>query len=246
MSTSTSHRTADRPFLLPGQAAAPAGPVDLTVMYVVHHAFRRDLTAFAAAAPRTPVADRATWQALEARWRHFSTVLHSHHAGEDAGLWPLLLERVDAAGDAGGRATLEAMEAEHADIDPLLAACEAGFARLAESPDDDARAALVVRLVAAREHLTRHLKHEETEALRLVQEHLTPADWARLDKEHFQAKYSFGQTLRLVAWVLHGLPAPAVEHLRSDPATRPLVLLGRPFLRGFARRERRAFRYLPG
>jgi hemerythrin-like domain-containing protein len=231
--------------LVPGQCAAHDGPVDLTVMYVVHHAFRRDLGAFAEAAQRTPVADRATWQALARRWEFFSTVLHHHHSGEDAGLWPLLLQRVDAAGDAAGRATLEAMEAEHADIDPLLEACTAGFARLAEAADDDTRAALAVRLVAAREHLTRHLRHEETDALRLVQQHLTQEDWKRLDEEHFKAKYGFRETLGLVGWVLHGLPATTVKQLRRNPETRPLVILGRLLaVRGFERRKQVAFRYL--
>ena len=38
----------------PGQAAAHPGPADMTLMYVMHHAFRRDLAAFAAAATATP------------------------------------------------------------------------------------------------------------------------------------------------------------------------------------------------
>ena len=33
---------------LPGQTAAHEGPVDMHMMYVMHHAFRRDLAAFAA------------------------------------------------------------------------------------------------------------------------------------------------------------------------------------------------------
>jgi hypothetical protein len=37
--------------MLPGQAAAPEGPVQAMPMYLMHHAFRRDLAAFAAAAP---------------------------------------------------------------------------------------------------------------------------------------------------------------------------------------------------
>jgi hypothetical protein len=32
----------------PDQAAAPEGPVDMIMMYVLHHAFRCDLAAFAA------------------------------------------------------------------------------------------------------------------------------------------------------------------------------------------------------
>jgi hypothetical protein len=140
-----------RQLMLPGQAAAPEGSVDTMAMYVMHHAFRRDLAAFAAAVPATPVEDRATWRRLQQRWDLFATVLHKHHSGEDAGLWPMLLDRVDAAGDAQGRRTLEDMEAEHGEIDPTLQACAEGFARLAEHPDADERAALAVRAAAPRD-----------------------------------------------------------------------------------------------
>src|SRR3712207_6726515 len=117
MST-TSTPAALRQVRLPGQAAAPEGPVDMTMMYVMHHAFRRDLAAFAAAAPVTPVEDRDTWRALEERWQLFTAPLHHHHHGEDTWLWPWLMERVGAE----EQATLTAMEAEHAEIDPGLQA----------------------------------------------------------------------------------------------------------------------------
>ena len=110
--------------MLPGQAAAPGGPVDMTVMYLMHHAFRRDLTRFAAAVPRTPLDDHATWVALAERWERFSEILHHHHSGEDAGIWPFLLGRADAS----ERETLLAMEAEHEKIDPLLRSAADGFA----------------------------------------------------------------------------------------------------------------------
>ena len=108
-STPTSTATSTWPvqLRLPGQSAAHEGPVDMYMMYVMHHAFRRDLTAFAAAADATPSADRETWQALARRWEVFSTALHHHHSGEDAGLWPRLLE----VADDEGRATLEAIVA---------------------------------------------------------------------------------------------------------------------------------------
>lgn len=127
--TSTPTRRFPGQLMLAGQAAAPDGPVDLTTMFLMHRGFRRDLEAFARAVEATPLDDPATWSALAQRWRLFAEILHGHHSGEDAGLWPLLLDRVDAAGDADGRATLEAMSAEHGRIDPLLDACSAASPR---------------------------------------------------------------------------------------------------------------------
>jgi hemerythrin-like domain-containing protein len=225
---------------LPGQAAAPEGPVDLLMMYVLHHAFRRDLAAFAAAVPLTPVEDLATWRALHDRWTRFAQVLHKHHSGEDAGLWPLLLERVDAAGDAAGRATLEAMEAEHGEIDPLLTSCAAGLQRMAAGGTVDHRAALAVRTAAARDALGRHLAHEETDAMVLVQRHLTDDDWLDLEKRYFAKEDTPALLLFAVPWVCLGLPDDVLRHAFAlkGQALRVLWLLTR---RRFARQHRQAF-----
>jgi Hemerythrin HHE cation binding domain len=226
--------------LLPGQTAAPEGPVDLVLMYVMHHGFRRDLAAFAARVPVVPVEDAATWRALAERWSGFAHVLHNHHSGEDAGLWPLLLERVDAAGDAEGRATLEAMEAEHADIDPLLEACARGFARLAEGGTADDRAALAVRTAAARDALGRHLVHEESEAMVLLQRHLTQADWEDVDRRFFKKRLTPGEVAFAVPWVCLGLPLDVRERgfAAAGLGFRLVWLVTR---RRFARRHRLAF-----
>ncbi len=225
---------------LPGQTAAHPGPVDMTMMYVMHHAFRRDLAAFAAAAQATPVDDRATWSALAERWELFSWALHHHHTGEDTGLWPLLMDRTDDV----GRATLQAMEDEHAQIDPILQACATGFARLANHADESARAALAVRLVAARQHLAEHLRHEETEAIAIIQEVLTNEDWHHLDEEHFKKGVTFRQIFALVPWVLHEIPAGIRADLFAQPGGTVHKVMWWLSRRGFDRRERVAFRYV--
>jgi len=226
-----------RQLQLPGQAAAPPGPVELTMMYLMHHAFRRDLAAFSAAAAATPAADRDRWRRLARRWRLFATALHHHHSAEDAGLWPLLLSRVDAA----GQQVLTAMQDEHAEIAPILESCAAGFTALAATADEDTRAALVVRVVAAKESLARHLAHEETAALTLVQQHLTVAEWKRLEAQHFAPSERPARTmLALLPWVMHQLPEAAQQRLvaAAPMARRAAWLLTRP---GFEGRERRAF-----
>ena len=225
---------------LPGQTAAHPGPVDMTMMYVMHHGFRRDLAAFAAAAEATPVADREAWRALAEGWERFAFILHHHHSGEDAGLWPLLERRATAE----EREVLAAMEAEHAEIDPILEACAEGFARLAANADEDARAALAVRLVAARERLGQHLQHEETEAIAILQQVMTHAEWEQLEKEHFSSGLSFRQVMRIVPWVLDGLPAEVIRRLMKEPGGKVHFVLWQLTRRGYERRTRTAFRYV--
>jgi hypothetical protein len=225
----------------PGQAAAPPGPSDLMPMYLMHHAFRRDLSLFATAVAATAVEDRRAWRALDRRWGQFARVLHLHHAGEDEILWPLLLEKVDRAGDPDGRATLEAMEAEHEEIDPLLSGCAEGLSSLAADGDADTQAALIVRMTAARERLGHHLGHEESEAMALVQRHLTPAEWDALHPE-FGRHYTAQDALFALPWVLHDLPLDLRPRVLSFVGRGP-ALVWRLLLRApFALRERRIFR----
>ena len=232
--------TTTHQLLLPGQAAAHPGPVDMNIMYVMHRGFRRDLGLFTAAARATPVEDRATWRRLAGRWGVFAAILHNHHEGEDAALWPFLMERADEH----DRATLEAMEAEHAEIDPILTACAEGFEHLSGHADADAQRALVVRLAAARERLGAHLAHEESDAIALVQRVMTQAEWEEVDqafKEHLTPRL----LLQIVPWGLSGLPDEATRWLYSQPGGAAYRLVGALTRRGFARRERLAFRHVP-
>jgi hypothetical protein len=222
----------------PGQAACPDGPSDLLPMYLMHYGFRRDLTQFAAAAAETPIGDRPAWQRLAKRWELFSLVLHGHHTGEDEVLWPLLLSRVADAKDDHARQTLDAMEAEHGEIDPLLASCADGFRRLAETADPDARAALVVRLAATAQRLGEHLGHEETDAMQLVQRYLSVEDWNGMHSQmgkHYKSPVAF-----TLCWVMHQVPAdlrPRVQAFIGTGGT----LVARLLRPGFERRERRTF-----
>lgn len=224
--------------LLPGQAACAEGPVDLDIMYLMHHGFRRDLQRFVEAITRTPLDERATWAALALRWQRFSGILHHHHTIEDEMIWPTLRER----GTEAERAHLDAMEAEHEEIDPLLASVADGLALIAGDTaprvSADRRAALVVRIAAARDLLDRHLAHEETEALPILQRHLSQVEFSELDKA---AKQGMPVGLSfLVPWLAEGLPTDAQAAVlgKAGLPIRVLLLLSR---RRFDRQERSAF-----
>jgi hemerythrin-like domain-containing protein len=222
--------------MLEGQYAAPEGPVDLAAMYLMHRAFRRDLKLFAQVAGVVPTADRQRWALVARRFDFFSTVLHKHHSGEDRALWPLLAER------GADPTVLDALEAEHAVIDPLLASVTADLRALADGTGDETtHARLAGTTVELRDALTAHLAHEESDGMTLVQRHLTNEDWLRLDEEVFKKDYSPREIPAVAGWVASGLP---VESVRRMPGANALlvaiaVLMGR-------RAERRDARIFGG
>lgn len=226
---------------LPGQAHTAEGPHDQTGMYVMHHAFRRDLDDFVAAVRNTPLGEAETWQALGRRWATFDEILHHHHQIEDASIWPVLLAHADAAGSAEDRATLEAMEAEHSVIDPALAGCRTGFADLLGHPCAEHRDALESRLSALRESLAEHLRHEEADALPLLQRTMTVEEWAAAEKYAGKA-YPKRMLAFLVPWGMDRLPVDARDRMLSELG--PVYGLMYRLTRGrYERRQRAAFRY---
>jgi hypothetical protein len=227
--------------MLPGQAAAPAGPADMMMMYVMHHAFRRDLTRFTEAVGATPLEDRETWQALAVRWDRFFEVLHHHHSAEDDLIWPYLLERADAE----ERTTLDAMEAEHGEIDPLLTSVAEGFLALAgdrvPANGDDLRAALRVRMAATRDCLARHLEHEETEAIAILQRHTTAQSWKAIEDQIGKRKSTLPLWF-MVGWCAEDVPRAKLDEIFGAVGL-PFKLLWLVTRGRFRRSERAAFKY---
>lgn len=223
---------------LPGQAHVAEGPHDQTGMYLMHHAFRRDLERFESAVRRTPVGDTAVWRALAARWELFGTVLHHHHTVEDESIWPVLTAAV--VDDPVATATLTGMEAEHEGIDPGLAACTQAFAAMAAHPCDDHRNALDVHVTSIRAALLDHLRHEETDALPLLQQVMTTEQFAACEAAAARG-YPPSMLPFLVPWVADSVPQAVIAPFLQQAGPVHALLLRT--LRGrYARREARAFR----
>jgi iron-sulfur cluster repair protein YtfE (RIC family) len=201
------------PLLLPGQSAAPPGPADMTMMYVLHHAFRRDLRDFRTAVGNAAVGDRRAWTRLRERWQLFTAELHAHHVKEDVILWPLLTQRAQDAGDHDAVRVLEAMEEEHAVLDPLLTSCDASFTVLAHQADAEELAGLSQELAELEAVLHEHLAHEEEAAVAILQRYVGGEEWARLERERFRGKQSLGHARRFIPWAFKGLPPEAAAHV---------------------------------
>ncbi len=97
------------------------------------------------------------------------------------------------------------MEAEHEQIDPALAACTEAFAAMAAHLCDDHRNALDVHVTTTRAALLDHLRHEETEALPLLQRVMTEEQFAASEAA---AEQGFPTRLLpfLVPWVADECP----------------------------------------
>jgi iron-sulfur cluster repair protein YtfE (RIC family) len=188
--------------------------LDLTLMVAFHDAFRRDLGHLARAASRRPAEldEPNRRAALLAGWELFKTQLHIHHTGEDDDLWPRM--RTHLADRPDELALLQAMQDEHAHIDPLLAAVEGAFAdrdgghqRLGDTVDELASA------------LYGHLGHEERDVLPLIDRSLTQAEWQAFGNDQ-RRRNGIRRAAQLFPWlldeaspqqiqaVLAGLPPP--------------------------------------
>ncbi|MCD4536131.1 hemerythrin domain-containing protein [Nocardioides sp. cx-169] len=230
--------------LLPGQAAAPEGPTDLRMMYLLHHGFRRDLACFVSAALHVPVDDSATWEALLRRWDLFAVLLHDHHEKEDAVLWPYLRDRAAQADDLPALKLLDDMEAEHSIIDPLLEAARRSLAELVARPEETRRDELVAVLQQTATELGDHLSHEERDAIAILQKYVGGEEWADIERRKFRGGLKPSVLLNMLPWVVEGVPDSVVAPLLSEaPAPFRLMLrLGRP---RFQRLQRAAFAYVP-
>jgi iron-sulfur cluster repair protein YtfE (RIC family) len=192
--TVTAKDTADR--------AAEA--IDFTMMYATHDAFRRDLGRLTAAS----AAGTADAPGVRAGWENFKAQLLLHHSVEDSDLWPRV--RRAAAGRPSSLALLDEMEAEHARIDPLLAAVDAALANPAGN--------LAAHVAALTSALGRHLKHEEDAALPLIQAVCTSADWRAFTGEMRRRQGLKGAAI-YVPWILDGAaPAGRQRFLAALPA----------------------------
>ena len=168
--------------------------LDVSMMFAMHDALRRELVQVERIARRT---DDNPGRLLRAAlgWELFKKFLLVHHQSEDDTLWPAL--RTNVAGQPSRLALTDALEAEHAVIEPLLTAIDAaaadpdyGYQRFGDIVDE-----LITKLTA-------HLAHEETEGLPLIDASLSPQEWQHFAQVH--AERVGGDAPTYMPWLLNG------------------------------------------
>src|SRR5262249_10604612 len=106
--------------------------LDMTMMFTIHDAFRRELERIARVTARTDD-DPARILRAALGWRMFKAYLRVHHTAEDEAVWGPMAPQL--AGRPSDLALLAAMEAEHAAIDPRLNAIDAALADRDRGPE---------------------------------------------------------------------------------------------------------------
>ena len=164
---------------------APAATEQLTDvrdMYVVHRVFRREFVLIPRLVRGVPAGDTARAGVVASHVRLILGGLEMHHTGEDALLWPLLLERAAPSADL-----IHRMEGQHHRVEELLAQIGEALPRW----EAEARPAVSEEVASAcdalRVALLEHLDDEERFILPIAERHITPQEWAGLG-EHGMAK----------------------------------------------------------
>ena len=186
--------------LQPSWRHRPAGKVDFTFMYAAHDAFHRDVRCLVDAVD----AGHSAAPAVRTGWATFENQLHLHHTAEDRWLWPAVRAKVTRPDE---KSVLDAMEAEHLHLEPLLSQVSAALV----ANDLAGLAGGASALAAA---LTAHMEHEEEYALPLVEAHLGAQGWAAFGKAAGKSTGLKGAA-ELFPWMLDGAPAATSKRLLS-------------------------------
>jgi hypothetical protein len=164
--------------------------LDMSMMFAIHDALRRDLQ-------RVAQLDRSN-----DGWTLFRHLLHVHHTIEDDLLWPVVRDQV--AGRAEDLAVLDRMADEHAAIEPRLETLDRALAE--GSPTAPAHHDLQT-------HLLEHFEHEEGQALPLVDRTLSEEQWMTFGQA--SARRMGPDMPSYMPWLLEGVDEERAAHLLS-------------------------------
>ncbi len=207
-----------------------SAPADTRMMGIVHDALRRDLRRAIGTLSTAPYPEGAQRRAIGGHMSWMMQFLHAHHEGEDAGLWPLVRTRNPRAVPL-----LDAMEADHGRVAPLVDASDRAARAYADESSDEARGALADALMRLSEALLPHLEREEQEMMPLVSVSISDAEWREVDQRYFVKPKSMTELGLEGHWLLDALDAERREIVVHEVPPIPRFVL----VHGFARRYRR-------
>jgi iron-sulfur cluster repair protein YtfE (RIC family) len=205
--------------------------VDVRDMLVVHTALLREFRLAPAVVAR---ASLAAGRSVDVADRHLGLLcdlLHHHHAGEDALLWPLLRARLPET----AALLVDTVEAQHAALDESLHRVTAARSCWRDRRDAASRDALVDELRTLHSLLSEHLDAEERTVLPVAATVLTEAEWHAIGEAAVAAMPKSTLPLTFGMFAYEGDPEVVKDMLRTAPPL-PRLLLPRIAPRVYARR----------
>lgn len=180
-------------------------PPDTTEMLAVHQVFRRALGDGPQIVGSVAPGDTDRAALVGDYYKEVFLILHLHHEGEDAVIWPRLLERAPAK--AG---LIRNNEAQHRDILDPLGGAEQALAGWTASPDDATGDAFVAAQESLAKTLFNHFHNEEEQILPIIAEHITVEEWGELPG-HAMRNYPGERT-----WIPIGLVRENMTQVQRD------------------------------
>jgi Hemerythrin HHE cation binding domain len=185
--------------MAPSHTAQLADQANWTLMTAIHDALRRDLDQL--------LHGTASHASARARWGTFRSQLRFHLAAERAAMWPQVTAKL--TNHPHGQALLDALDDERRLFGPLQAMIDDA---LTMDPDPGRLRQLLARLQT---RLDSHLVHEETDALPLISQILSPGELGGLSVA-IRGGHSVRRVGTTVSWALTGASPDIRQHILSQ------------------------------
>lgn len=209
------------------------GPADTRMMGIVHTALRRDLGRLHdALTDGRPDAARRAALGAHASW--MMDFLHEHHAGEDHGLYPMVLAKNPSA-----QPLLAEMDADHKRVIPAMDRFRAAAARWTSSGADADRLDTLSALDELSAVLYPHLEREETEMMPVVAASITQRDWHEWDQQHNIKPKKLPRLAEEGNWLLDGLDPERRKIVEAEVPAIPRYIVMYGFGPGYRKRAAR-------
>ena len=146
---------------------------DRREMLIIHDLLRREFALMPGLVGTVPLGDRDRAGLIGDHIDTLTALLHHHHSGEDANVWPLLAGRCAES----VAALIATMHDQHEQLAALLNALNAALAVWRVDATADSGHRLVDALDQTLSSLRMHLDDEERHFLPLLEQHISAAEW---------------------------------------------------------------------
>jgi hemerythrin-like domain-containing protein len=193
------------------------------MMTIVHDALRRDLRRATTALESAPAPGDRQRVAIADHLAWMMAFLRAHHESEDTGLYPAARERCPATATL-----LDEMHRDHERVSPCIDALEVAASTYGRNDGDPARVGLLDAIRHLEAVLLPHLAREEDEAMPLVSQALTHAEWQAIEEEHNLGPKPRAQLAKEGHWLIDDASDEDRTHVLGlvPPVPRFLLLHG--------------------